>query len=309
MLKTIVLEELPEHFWQLVECGNLTIYFVPSDYPEAKKIDIAIIRTKVQFTENLMDKFPNLKLIIRAGTGIDNVDLESAAKRSIFVTNTPEANAQCAFEHTLSFISAMIKNLQQAKTNVLNNKWKNKLRPNFEFSELRVLVVGLGRVGSKVALALRFLGAQIKAVDPYLGKGYWKQYQIEETTYEAGLRWCNVLTFHCPLTIETESYFNETHLHLLKTPIFLLNTARGKIIPNSAIEKGLKENLLLGAGLDVYNEEPCSIQSWYSDERVYLTPHIGSFTESAKKRLSEELFSVWKKHVFRKEIWKIGNEI
>jgi D-3-phosphoglycerate dehydrogenase len=300
-MKTIVLEELPEFFWQLVKEEQLESNFVASDYPNLAEIRIAIIRTKVKFTHQLMDTFPNLQFIIRAGTGIDNVDLISAKKRNIRVTNTPDANAQCAFEHTLALLSAMMKNLQAAKKNILSDAWKSGLRTNFEFSELRVLVVGLGRVGWRVAFTLRLLGAKVKAVDPYLGKGFWKRYQIEETAYEEGLKWCNVLTFHCPLNKETENYFNISHLSLLNEPIFLLNTARGCIVSNSACSEGLSRNLFLGIGIDVFENEPCDIKNWFSDERVYLTPHCGSQTDPAKKRLSYELLEVWNLNALREK--------
>ncbi|MFO7895764.1 MAG: NAD(P)-dependent oxidoreductase [Candidatus Cloacimonadales bacterium] len=202
-MKTTVLEEMPALFWQQLTQDDLRQWFVPAvDYTA----EIAIIRTKTQFDREMIDRFSNLKLIIRAGSGFDNIAVRYAEQKNIAVCNTPQANAFSAYEHTLAQILALIKNLQLGKKEIQIQRWKSEHPDNWEIADLKVLVVGLGRVGSRVAQALKFLGAEVKAVDPYLTPQQWKNQAVEPIHYIEGLKWCNLLTFHCPLYSDIISY-------------------------------------------------------------------------------------------------------
>ena len=292
-MKTVVLEPLPEYFWEKVDQQKLRSDFCSPKDSSARKAQIAIIRTKTIFSKSLFDLYPNVNFIIRAGTGFDNIDITEAKKRNILVANTPEANANSAYEHTISLFVAMLKNLQKAKNEVLTKTWKKSLESNYEFSDIKALVVGYGRVGKKVSQTLQFLGAKILVVDPYIDKKEWANNYLKPISYSEGLSWCNLLTFHCPLTKETYHYFNDDVLEKIKHPFFLINTARGKITSLETVEKGLENNQIKGVGLDVFPEEPATIKPWMNNHNVFLSPHVGAHTESAKKRMSEELFNVW----------------
>jgi len=285
---------MPELFWQKIEDSNWQRYFVENK----EDAEIVIIRTKTKFNKNLFDEFPKLKVIIRAGSGIDNIDLNEAKNRNIIIYNTPNANTQAAFEHTLSFILALIKRHEISKMAVINNTWKTELSHNLEISDLRVLVVGVGRVGTKVAKTLHYLGASVKGVDPYLSKAEWQEKNIEKITYPDGLKWCNLLTFHCPLSAETHDYFSFRTLNLLQNPIWIVNTARGAIVNENTILEGLKNEKLLGVALDVFEKEPWNSQDFAKLQNVILSPHSGSFTQKAKMRLSVETLKIWAKFVF-----------
>jgi D-3-phosphoglycerate dehydrogenase len=296
---TSVLEKMPDSFWQLLEQNGWQQHFTRK---EDKRAEIAIIRTYTNFDKAKFAQFPNLKLIIRAGTGYDNIDLSEACKRDVTVCNTPNANADSAAEHTLAFIAAMLKQQQPGKQIIQNKKWREAAQNCWEFADLRVLIIGLGRVGSSVAKMLQLLGAQVKAYDPYLNKAQFAQKQVIDTELEFGLNWCNLLSFHTPLTSQTYHYFSAKMLQMLKTPFWLVNTSRGSVVDIAAIKIALQQNMLLGAALDVFPQEPYNMPDFMLESGIYLTPHLGAFTKNAKQRMVEETLQVWQKFVFESRI-------
>ncbi len=296
MLRTLILEAMPERFHREIEARGWQQWFHNvEDHPladgENPGWQAIIIRTKTQFDRRMFERFPDLKLLIRAGTGFDNIELEAAG--DIVVCNTPEANATAAAEHTLSFILALIKNLQQARQNVLQGKWRDGMPFNMEFDELRALIVGVGRVGGRVAKSLQALGASVRGVDPYLTDDERRARGIEFVSYEDGLKWCNLISFHCPLTEETRGYFNEHHLDIPTSPIWLVNTSRGAVVSWDAAEKGVQTGKILGAALDVFDPEPWPATHFAHDPRILLSPHTGARTDAARERLAIETIEVW----------------
>jgi len=297
-MKTLVLEKMPELFWKQVSINKWDSFFIRDSGFSKENVGIIIIRTKIIIDENFLRKYKNLKMIIRAGSGYDNIDILAAQKRNVIICTTPEANALSAYEHTLSFILALIKNLQKSKQNILSNKWKTGLSFNWEISDLKILMVGVGRVGTKVAKTLKFLGAEVCGVDPYLSQTEWKDKGVKHVSYLEGLKWCNLITYHCPLTHETHNYFSLYTLENISNPIWLINTARGPVIEEAAIEIGLKSGKILGVALDVFQEEPWNARKFAKFDNIFLTPHIGSHTQNAKDRLSNEALKVWSDFVF-----------
>lgn len=293
-MKTLVLEDMPNLFWQKVNENNWLGHFTKDN----SIAEIVIIRTKTQFNKKLFIKYPNLKVIIRAGTGMDNIDMKEAKRRDITVLNTPEANALSAYEHTISFILALIKQHQKWKSNILSNNWKSGISKNWEISDLKILVIGVGRVGTRVAKTMQILGAEVLGVDPYLTNREWKEKKIEKITYQNGLKWCNLLTFHCPLNNETTDYFDLGTLDKLENPIWLINTARGKIINEKLLPKGLQDKMILGFGTDVFKEEPWKVKNYAKFKNVLVTPHVGAFTKKAKKRMTFEVLKVLRHFAF-----------
>jgi D-3-phosphoglycerate dehydrogenase len=297
-MKTLVLELMPDLFWEKISQSGWNEHFITEEKFDSKEIGIVIIRTKTIFDKECFQKFPNLKLIIRAGSGFDNIDIIEAQKRNIKICTTPEANAQSAYEHTLSLIFSMIKQHQFAKRSILNKSWKKTIQFSWELSDLRALIVGVGRIGTRVAKTLELLGSAVKGVDPYLTKKEWSKKGIVPVVYEAGLRWCNLITFHCPLTFETKNYFSINTLTQLKNPVWIINTARGGILEEKAVEEGLKTGQILGAGLDVFEKEPCKSRNYFERDNVYISPHTGAFTNKAKQRLVDETLKVWVNYFF-----------
>ncbi|MDY6915209.1 MAG: NAD(P)-dependent oxidoreductase, partial [Candidatus Cloacimonadota bacterium] len=244
---------MPQSFWQLLQEKRWQHFFTSK---EDKNAQIAIIRTYTDFNKEKFEQFPKLKLIIRAGTGYDNIDLAEAKKREVTVCHTPNANAISAAEHTIAFIASMVKHQQLGKQVIAKYQWRETIGNSWEFTDLKVLIIGLGRVGYRVAKILKYLGAQVKAYDPYLNQKDWQQNQVEEIELEAGLSWCNLISFHTPLTSKTYHYFSMEMLNSLQQPFWLVNTARGRVVDIEALKLALHQNKLLGAALDVFPQEP-----------------------------------------------------
>ena len=295
-MKTLVIEPMPDLFWEEIRKKGWNNHFT-NDTNSNNEIEIIIIRTKTDFNIGRFAEFPNLKMIIRAGSGFDNIDINEAMKKNVIVCNTPEANAFSAYEQTLSFIFALIKQHQFCKDRVLRSNWKKDYMPNWEMSDLKVLIVGVGRVGTRVAHTLQSLGAHVKGVDPYLSKSEWKDKNVEPLIYKEGLKWCNMVTFHCPLTEETEGYFNEEVLDILDNPIWLVNTSRGKVVNEYAIDNGLSNGSIIGFASDVFSKEPWEVKKFAYNSNVIFSPHIGAFTNKAKIRMSLEVLNVWSEYV------------
>ena len=304
-MKTLIMEPMPDLFWEEILKKGWNSHFTES-VTSNDEIEIIIIRTKTDFNKDRFAEFPNLKMIIRSGSGFDNIDIIEAQKRNVIVCNTPEANAFSAYEQTLSFIFALIKQHQICKDRVLKGNWDKNFTPNWEISDLKVLVVGVGRVGTRVADTLKYLGAQVKGVDPYLSISDWKQKNIESLIYKEGIMWCNLLTYHCPLTDETENYFNEQVMNSLKNPIWLVNTSRGKVVNESVVEKGLLDGDIIGFASDVFSKEPWDVKKIANNSNVILSPHVGAYTKKAKIRLSLETLDVWSNYVNKHQI---NNEV
>lgn len=300
-MKTLIMEPMPDLFWEEIRKKGWSSFFTENATLH-DQIEIIIIRTKMDFNIDRFTEFPNLKMIIRAGSGFDNIDIIEAKNRNVIVCNTPEANAFSAYEQTLSFIFALIKQHQICKDSVLKGNWKKDFMPNWEISDLRVLIVGVGRVGTLVSDTLKYLGAQVKGVDPYLSISDWKQKNIESLIYKEGIKWCNLLTYHCPLTEKTENYFDEQVLDSIKNPIWLVNTSRGKVVNESVVEKGILNGKIIGFASDVFSKEPWKVKKFAKNLNVIISPHVGAHTKKAKKRLSLEALDVWSNYVNRHQI-------
>jgi D-3-phosphoglycerate dehydrogenase len=300
-MQTLIIDKLSPYFDALLKERGLDKYFT-EDTCLSQEAEIIIIKTFTTVDETFLRSYPGLKLIIRAGTGYDNIDLAAAKKRNIIVCNTPEANALSAAEHTVSLIFALLKQHQSSKENIRAGKWKEGLKTNWEIGELKALVVGVGRIGSRVARFLQEFGAEVQGVDPYLSPREWVERGIRSVDYKNGLRWCNLITFHTPFNRETTGYFSLKTLEMIEEPVWLINTARGGIVNEEALKQGLDSGKVLGAGLDVYSQEPDPELSFVGDKNVYLTPHTGAYTKKARIRMAEEIIHVWESYVLRKEV-------
>jgi len=300
------MEKMPDLFYEIVaENGWGEFFFEPGEI-ENSKVEICIIRTATQFDAIMMDCFPKLKQIIRAGTGYDNINVLEAKRRGIVVCHTPEANALAAYEQTIAFIFGLIKHLNISKPAVLRRTWREGHPANWEISDLKVLIVGVGRVGKQVVKALQFLGAEVKGVDPYLNNRVWEELELESVSYKDGLAWCNMVSYHCPLTSETKDYFDLESINLFNNPVWLINAARGGVVNEAALAEGLDNGKILGAGLDVFETEPWVPAMFGEYHNVILTPHVGARTTKAKLRLAQETLDVWE--AFR-ESEKIISEV
>jgi D-3-phosphoglycerate dehydrogenase / 2-oxoglutarate reductase len=252
---------------------------------EIAPYDALVVRSQTQVTPDVIAAGENLKVVARAGIGLDNVDVEAATRRGVMVVNAPQSNIVSAAEHTIALLLAQARNIPRANEALKAGRWE---RSSFEGVELQgktLGIVGLGRVGALVAQRAAAFGMRIIAFDPYVPKERAKDMGIElMPTLEAVLVQADFLTIHLPRTADTEGLIGERELAFVKEGARLVNTARGGIVDEDALAKALEDGRLAGAALDVFAAEPTTESPLFGLEQVVVTPHLGASTTEAQDK-------------------------
>jgi D-3-phosphoglycerate dehydrogenase len=259
-----------------------------SDGQLAKRIadfDAILIRSQTRLTADLIEKGERLRAIGRAGTGVDNVDVEAATRRGIVVANAPEANSVAAAEHTVAMLLALCRKVPQAHESLTAGEWE---RSRFAGSELygkTLGVVGLGRIGQLVAKRAQGFEMSVIAYDKFVTAERFRELGIEgvstpEELYERS----DVITLHLPKTFETERWIDEAAIARMRDGVRIVNCARGELIDLEALTDGLDSGKVAGAALDVFPEEPFTGHPIFERDDVVLTPHLGASTAEAQDR-------------------------
>ncbi|MBI4051484.1 MAG: phosphoglycerate dehydrogenase, partial [Elusimicrobia bacterium] len=258
-----------------------------------EKVHCWLVRSETKITEPLLSKARNLKLIGRAGVGVDNIDVEAASRRGIIVMNVPGGNTLAATEHTFAMMLALSRNIPKAHQNLSSGKWDRKNLIGSELAGKTLGIVGLGRIGKEIAKRAQAFNMKILAHDPYVSAEYVQPLRIEMVSLETLLKSSDYVTLHTPLTEKTRHLINEKTLKLVKPEARLINCARGELIEEEALIKALQENRLRGAALDVFSQEPPPTDSpLIAASRscnLILTPHLGASTEEAQVKVASEL--------------------
>lgn len=252
---------------------------------EARDADALIISSRDAISRRIIEGCPKLKIISKRGAKPSNVDIEAATERGIPVTWTPGSNAVSVAEHALMMILAQIKRLIQSMNGQKNGKWRADLVPGKELSGKTVGIIGLGQAGSELAKRLSCFGVRIVAYDPYVPRERAEQHNIEMLGLEALLKISDIVTLHCDLAEETRHLIGAQQLKQMKKNVHLVNTARGGLIDTGALYDALKEGLIAGAALDVFEEEPTERGNpLFSLENVLHTPHMAGITHESVGR-------------------------
>ncbi|NQT47184.1 MAG: phosphoglycerate dehydrogenase [Candidatus Omnitrophica bacterium] len=253
---------------------------------ELKKIiggyDALIIRSGTKVMRDIISAADNLKVIGRAGVGLDNVDVEAASKRGIVVMNTPGGNSISTAEHTMSLILSLSRNIPQADASMKREEWNRKKFMGVELRGKTLGVVGFGRIGMELSRRALSFEMHVIAYDPFLSTEKAKELGIELLEYKDVLKKADYITFHTPLTEDTQHMLSDKELKLLKKGVRIINCARGGIVDESAILKGIKSGKIAGCALDVYEQEPPKGNPLVKLANVVSTPHLGSSTEEAQ---------------------------
>jgi len=257
---------------------------------EIGKYDALIVRSATQVTEEVVSRADNLKIIGRAGIGVDNVDLNAATKRGIIVANAPTSNIVSAAEHTIALMLACARNISQASACVKGGKWERNKFQGVEVYEKTLGIIGLGRIGTLVAKRAIGLGMKVRGYDPYVSKERFAQLGVERAaTIEDVLKVSDFLTVHLPKTKETIGMFGEREFALMKDGIRLVNTARGGIYQVDALVGALKSGKVAAVGVDVYEKEPPEGDPLLEFEQTVCTPHLGASTVEAQDRAGTQI--------------------
>lgn len=260
---------------------------------ELKKIighyDAIIIRSGTRLTSDIIEAATKLRVIGRAGVGVDNVDLEAATKRGIIVMNTPEGNTISTAEHTFSMLMALARNIPQACASVRTGEWK---RHDFLGTELngKVLgVIGLGRIGREVGKRALAFGMQVVAFDPFISKDSLKEFPFEIVDLKTLLSKADFITTHTPLTNDTKHLLNHETLKHCKKGVRLINCARGGIIDEKALYDAIVSGHVAGVALDVFEKEPPGDNPLLKLPQVICTPHLGAATQEAQENVAVDV--------------------
>ena len=249
-----------------------------------------IVRSETRVTADLLTRGPNLRVIARAGTGVDNIDVHAATRRGIAVMNAPGANTVSAAEHAMGLLLAQARHIPWAAEAMRRGEWDRK---RFEGTELRgktIGIVGLGRIGGHVAQLARAFGMQVVGHDPYLSPERAAELQLKLLPLEQLLRQADVVTLHVAHTEQTHHLINAARLKLMKPTAVLVNTARGELVDEAALADAVREKRIGGAAIDVFAVEPLPADAPLRKlERVILTPHLAASTAEAQERVSVEI--------------------
>ncbi len=251
--------------------------------------DALIVRSAVQVNSDLLQHAKKLRVIGRAGVGVDNIDLEAATRKGIAVMNTPGANAVAVAEQTLGVMLAMARHLPRANTLMHAGKWEKKSLQGTELRGKTLGIVGLGRVGMEVARRARAFGMDLVAHDPFVSTSIAKEQGIRMATLDELYAAADYLTLHVGLTPQTLGMINADSIKKMKPGIRLVNLARGELIEETALVDAIKQGTVAGAALDVFNEEPLKNSPFTGMENVLLTPHIGGSTNEAQEAVGYQI--------------------
>jgi D-3-phosphoglycerate dehydrogenase len=245
-----------------------------------------IVRSQTKVTADVLERAENLRVVGRAGIGLDNVDLETATRRGITVVNAPQSNIISAAEHTIALLLSQARNIPQAHASVRAGRWDRDRFQGVELHGKTLGIVGLGRVGTMVAQRAQAFGMRVVAFDPYVSKERAKSVGVElMPNLEAVLVQADFITIHLPRTNETEGLIGGREIGLMKDGARIVNTARGGIVDERALVNALRDGKLGGAALDVFAEEPVpKANPLLVYESVVATPHLGAATTEAQDK-------------------------
>ncbi|MBU3933993.1 MAG: phosphoglycerate dehydrogenase [Candidatus Omnitrophica bacterium] len=260
---------------------------------ELKKIirdyDGLIVRSGTKVTKEIIAAAKRLKIIGRAGAGLDNVDVEAASRKGIVVMNAPGANTISTAEHTMSMILALSRNIPQAYLSLKNELWERKKFMGVEIYGKILGIIGLGRIGVEVAKRAMSFGMKVVAHDPYLSLDKVKMLKIESVSLKELFKRADYISVHTPLTEETRHLISDKEIALMKKGVRLINCARGGIIDERALIKGLKSGRIAGCALDVFEKEPPLGSPLLKLDNVVTTPHLGASTEEAQVNVAIDI--------------------
>jgi len=242
-----------------------------------------VIRSATRLTEDIIAAADNLKVIGRAGSGLDNVDKPAASKKGIVVMNTPGGNTITTAEHTISLMVSLARNIPQATASIKEGKWEKKKFKGVELYGKTLGIVGLGQIGAQVAKRAQGLDMEVLAYDPFLSEDKASEMGVEKLSIEDIFKRADFITFHTPLTDETRNLVNRKSIKSMKDGVRLINCARGGIINEDDLYDALKSGKVAGAALDVFITEPTTkAEKLLELDNLICTPHLGASTDEAQ---------------------------
>ena len=249
-----------------------------------KGVDAVLIRSATKMDAEAIAAAKGLRVIARAGVGLDNVDIPAATAAGVMVVNAPTSNIVSAAELAIALLLASARFVSPAHAALRNGKWARSKYTGAELFEKTLGIVGFGRIGQLVAHRMQAFGMAVIAYDPYLQPARAAQLNVELVELDELLKRSDFITIHLPKTKETANLIGEEALKKVKPQVRIINAARGGVLDEAALYTAIKEGRVAGAGLDVYSTEPCTDSPLFELDDVVATPHLGASTDEAQER-------------------------
>ncbi|QMV18642.1 phosphoglycerate dehydrogenase [Granulicella sp. 5B5] len=270
--------------WNCVTADKITD--LPAELADA---DALIVRSAVQADAKLLAAAPKLRIIGRAGVGVDNIDAAEATKRGIVVMNTPGANAVAVAELTLGLMISMCRKIPQANAGMHQAKWDKKSLQGSELRGKTLGIIGCGRIGLEVARRAKAFGMELLGYDPFIAPVIARENGITLVPIDDIFGQSDYLSLHVGLTPQTEGLINQTSIAIMKKGIRIINCARGELIVDEALAEAIKSGHVAGAALDVFRQEPLKDSPYFGLDNVLLSPHIAGSTDEAQEAIGIQL--------------------
>ena len=289
----VVAEELSPAAIELLESGFEVRHTNGADraqlLPALADADAVIVRSSTQIDAEAIAAAPKLRVVARAGVGLDNVDVEAATKAGVMVVNAPTSNIVSAAEHAIALLLSVARNVPQAVASLGAGEWKRSKFTGVELDGKVVGVLGLGRIGALVTQRLTAFGMKVIAYDPYVPAARAAQLGVTMASLDELLAEADFITVHLPKNAETLGLIGDRELHLVKPSVRIVNAARGGIVDEDALALALKEGRVAGAGIDVFASEPAVGNPLVSIPTVVATPHLGASTHEAQEQAGTQV--------------------
>ena len=247
-------------------------------------VDAVLIRSATKMDAEAISAATGLRVIARAGVGLDNVDIPAATAAKVLVINAPTSNIVSAAELAIALMMASARNVSAAHASLRAGKWARSKFSGTEMFEKTLGIVGFGKIGQLVAHRMKAFGMNVIAYDPYLTADMVSALGVKLVELDELLKSSDFITIHLPKTKETLNLIGEEALSKVKPTVHIVNAARGGVLDEAALYKAITEGRVAGAGIDVYASEPCTDSPLFSLDQVVATPHLGASTEEAQER-------------------------
>jgi D-3-phosphoglycerate dehydrogenase len=290
-MKVLISDNISEKCINILKNAGLSVDIKVGLKPEELKACIGeyhglVIRSATKVTADIIDAAANLKVIGRAGSGLDNVDKGAATKKGIVVMNTPGGNTITTAEHTIAHIVSLARLIPQANSSMKAGKWEKKKFMGVELFNKTLGVIGIGNIGSEVAKRMQAFGMNVIAYDPFLNEEKAKTMGVEKVDTRELFERSDFITIHTPLTAETKYLINRESLMIMKDGVRIINCARGGIINEQDLYDAIVSGKVAGAALDVFEKEPPDNNPLLNLDNVICTPHLGASTKEAQENVA-----------------------
>ncbi|RYL95705.1 phosphoglycerate dehydrogenase [Sporolactobacillus sp. THM7-4] len=251
--------------------------------------DALIVRSQTQVTKDVIQAADRLRVIARAGVGVDNIDIDAATEKGIIVINAPEGNTIAATEHTMAMMLSLARKIPLAYDSLIHGKWERKLFKGVELYQKTLGVIGMGRIGTEVAKRARSFQMNILGYDPFLTEDRAKKLGITKASLDEIAEQADFITVHTPLTPETRGLVDAEYLAKTKKGVRLINCARGGIIDEQALVDAVNSGHVAGAAIDVFEHEPPENKGLTNNPNIIVTPHLGASTAEAQEKVAQSV--------------------